>query len=173
MVLAVVLCLAFTLVLLAGFAVGVAGRMRFTGGRFPQAIQIPIVVNFGLSALTALFARETGTPATRLSESTYACAAVDSAGLHVIQSLQRDPGLIPAALVTHVGIGRTSVGWRRMNAIVVTVTAPSGPIELPFVPMRVWDNPLRALSDEELGDLVTQIQGALAGHQPTMTTWPY
>jgi hypothetical protein len=173
----VILGLGIAVVLIAavggGFALSVASRMRAVAANLPGAIRIPIVVGSTMAAATAQLAGEQGDDSVRLRQGSYAAVAVDAAGLHLISNASRPFGLVPAASVGVAGLGRTLMGSREMDAIMLTVTTAAGSMALPLVPMRLHGNPLRALKVKELNAVMRQLDDALGGRGIVQPGWAY
>lgn len=165
--------LAVTVLIVAGFALAVRARMRVAAAAFPAAVLIPIVVGAATAAATRWLAANLGDSASlRLSNSSYATLAIDAAGVHVVRTAAGPHGLLRAASVGVGPLGRTIVGMREVDALVLEIDAGAATAPLPVVPMRLRGNPLRALTDAELFDLVGRIDSALHG-RPTAPGWDY
>ena len=170
--LGLVVALALTAVILAAFALRIRSRMRAAAAAYPDAVLIPIAVGTATSVATRWLAERFAEPALHLRPSGYATVAVDSAGVHVVASPSRPHGHIPAAAVTLGPIGRTIIGLREVDALVLEVEAGEQTAPLSLVPMRLRGNPLSTLTDAELLAVTARIDDALAG-RPASPGWGY
>lgn len=155
----------------AGFALSIAGRMRKTRGAFPDAIHMPIVVGPELAEATTRLSDAYANADLRLRPATYAAIAVDASGLHFVTDAVRGKAEIEAPAVTVSGLGSTLSGTRMMRCIVIDVQATAGPISLPVIPMRL-KSPLRALKAFDLHRIADDLRRALTGGK-FAPGWPY
>ena len=167
-----VMALALTAAILGALALRVRRRLRAAGEAYPDAVLIPIAVGTATSVATRWLAERLSDPALHLRPSGSATIAVDSAGLHVVSSPSRPHGHVPADAVTLGPIGRTIIGLREVDALVLEVRAGEFTAPLPLVPMRLRGNPLRTLADAELLAVTARIEDALAG-RPVHPGWGY
>jgi hypothetical protein len=167
-----VAALALTVVIAAAFARAIAARMRGAAGAFPSALVIPIVVGPATAVATDWLATHLGDPPLRLPTSTYATIAIDADGMHVVRSPAGPYGFIAASAVRLGPLGRTMIGVRERDAIVLDVTVGTVTAPLAFVPMRLHGNPWRSLTDPELLEVVGRIETVLAG-QAVTPGWRY
>lgn len=168
----VVVALALTAVILGAFALRIRSRMRVAAAAYPDAVLVPIAVGAATSVATRWLAERFGDPALHLRPSGYATVAVDAAGLHVVSAPGAPHGLVPAAAVTLGPLGRTIIGLREVDALVLEVAVDGLTAPLSLVPMRLRGNPLRTLGDDELLTVTARIEDALAG-RPVTPGWGY
>jgi hypothetical protein len=168
----VVVALILTAVILGAVALRIRSRQRAAAAAYPDAVLIPIVVGTATSVATRWLAERFAEPTLHLRPSGYATVAIDSAGLHVVSSPSRPHGHIPAAAVTLGPIGRTIIGLREVDALVLDVEAGEQTAPLSLVPMRLRGNPLSTLTDAELLAVTARIEDALAG-RPVAPGWGY
>lgn len=168
----IVVALALTAVILAAFALRIRARLRVAATAYPDALLIPISVGTATSVATRWLAERFGDAALHLRPSGSATVAVDAAGLHVVSGLAKPHGFVPAQAVTLGPLGRTIIGLREVDALVLEVAVDDLTAPLSLVPMRVRGNPLRSLSDEELLAVTARIEDALAG-RPVAPGWGY
>lgn len=146
-------------------------RMRIAAESYPHAVLIPLQVGTATSVATRWFAERTGDPALHLRPSTGATVAIDAAGLHVVSRPGGRHGHLPASAVRLGPLGRTMIGAREVDAIVLEVTVGDLTAPLTLVPRRSG-NPLAALTDAELLEVTARIEDALAG-RPVEPGWGY
>jgi hypothetical protein len=155
--------LGLTVAIVAAFALAIGARMRGAARAYPGAVLIPVVVGTATAVATNWLATHLDDPMLRLRPSTYATIAIDAAGVHVVRSPAGPHGSIAVSAVRLGPLGRTVIGLRELDAIVLDVTVDAGTAPLALVPMRLRGNPWRTLTDPELLDVLGRIENALAG----------
>lgn len=168
----VIAAVAITVAVLGGAAFRTRARMATAAAAYPDAVLIPILVGTATSVATRWLAERTGDPALHLRPSTGATIAIDAAGLHIVTG-PRDPhGHLPASALNLGPLGRTMIGPREVDAIVLEVTLGELTAPLTLVPRRLSGTPLAGLADAELLEVTSRIQDALAG-RPVPPGWDY
>lgn len=168
----VVLALLVTAAVFAGMVLRIRSRVRAAAAAFPDAVLVPVVLGTATSVATRWFAQQTGDSALRLAASGYATIAIDAAGLHVVSSPAPPYGHLPAEQIGLGGLGRTLIGMRETDALILEVALAGHTAPLALVPMRIRGNPLRFLTDAELFEVTGRIEAALAG-RPARSGWGY
>jgi hypothetical protein len=149
--------------IVAAYARAVTRRMRAAARSFPNAVLIPVLVGTATAVATNWLATHLDDPSLRLNASTSATIAIDSVGLHIVRSPVGPHGSVAASAVRLGPLGRTVIGIRERDAIVLEITVDAATAPLALVPVRLRGNPFRALGDEELIEVVARIEDALAG----------
>ncbi len=167
-----VVALAVTATLLAALALRIRSRVRAAAAAYPDALLIPIAVGTATAVATRWLADRFDDPALHLRPSGYATVAVDSAGVHVVSSPRGRHGHLPARAVALGPLGRTIVGMREVDAVVLEVEAGDLTAPLSLVPLRLRGNPFRTLGDAELLAVTARLEDALAG-RPVVPGWGY
>jgi hypothetical protein len=147
-------------------------RMRAAADAYPAAVLIPLQVGTATSVATRWFAARTGDRALHLAPSTGATAAIDAAGLHLVTRPRGPHGFLPAHAIRLGPLGRTMIGAREVEALVLEVTVGDFTAPLTLVPRRLRGNPLAGLTDAELLEVTARIEDALAG-RPVRPGWGY
>jgi hypothetical protein len=167
----VLLALVITALVVAGFALSIAGRVRRTREAFPNAIHMPIVVGPELATATRSLSESLANADLQLRASTYATIAVDTKGLHFVSDAVRPKAAIETSSVTVSGLGSTMSGSRMMGCIMIDVQTEAGPIRLPIIPMRL-KSPLRTFKAGDLDKIADNLGRALTG-EAFAPGWPY
>jgi hypothetical protein len=135
-------------------------------------VLIPIMVGTATSVATRWLAERFADPALHLRPSGYATVAIDAAGLHLVAQPSGPHGHIPAAAVTLGPLGRTIIGVREVDALVLEVAVADQTAPLSLVPMRLRGNPMSTLDDAELLAVTARVEDALSG-RPVRPGWGY
>ncbi len=160
---AVLGALIVTVVLGALAALRIGARMRAAAAAFPTAVLIPIVLGPATSVASRWLADRSAEPALRVRDSGTAVLAVDAAGIHLLADVRGPVGHVPATAVRLGGLGRTRIGMRESDALLLEVTIDGQSAPLPLVPRRLHGNPLGRLTDAELLEVAARVEGALRG----------
>lgn len=171
-VIAVVGALGVTVVVGAAVALRIASRMRAAATAFPTAVLIPLVLGPATSVATRWLAERSGDVALRVPDSGTAILAVDVDGVHVLTTARGPIGHLPAATVRLGGLGRTRIGMRESDALLLEIDLAGASAPLPLVPRRLRGNPLGRLTDAELLEVAARVDAALAG-RPVAPGWGY
>lgn len=147
-------------------------RVDAAAAAYPSAMVIPIVVGTATAVATRWLAARVADPALALRPGTRAAVAIDAAGLHVVGNPRGRHGHLPSSAVTLGPLGRTVIGVREVDALVLEVEAGDVSAPLSLVPMRLRGNPFATLTDRELLDVSARIEAALAG-RPVRPGWEF
>lgn len=170
--LGVVGAIAVTVAIVAAGRNGTRSRLQAALSAYPDAVAIPIAVGAATAVATRWLAERFGDPALETRMGSRAVVAVDAVGVHVVTDPRAPHGHLPASTVTLGPLGRTIIGVREVDALVLEVEAGDVTAPLSLVPTRVRGNPVATLTDVELIDVTARIADALAG-RPVRPGWEY
>lgn len=172
LVLGAIGAVAVTAAIVAAGRSGTRARLRAALSAYPDAVVIPIVVGAATAVATRWLAERFGDPRLETRMGSRAVVAVDAAGVHVVTDPRAPHGHLPASAVTLGPLGRTIIGVREVDALVLDVEAGDATAPLSLVPARVRGNPLATLTDAELLDVTARIEAALTG-RPVRPGWEF
>ena len=169
--LGILIAVAVTAAIVIGMRVALAARVRDAERDVPRGLVLPVAVGSETGAALRWAAGRLGDERLRTGGSGSAVIAVDAAGLHLVRG-PGSHGVIPATALSVAEPGRTMVGARVMDSIVLTMTFGdvSGPLHL--VPMRLRGNPFRGLAGAERREVARTLEAALRG-APVEPGWRY
>lgn len=140
--------------------VRLAARVRATAAAHPDAVVMPLLVGGETAAASRWLARGLGDPSLVLASGRPALAVVDPAGLRLAGTAIS--GLVPAASLGDITLGRTRFSGRDRDAVVLRITVGDEIAPLALVPVGVA-RPFGELAQDDVADIATRVYGVLHG----------